>query len=76
MELAHQRRWATRAGVRRNLFADIEAYYYRQRIHLALSWLKPDQATAGGCSSSLPRPGPDGRPPVPCGSRRARFPGR
>ena len=31
-------------GMRRNLFAYIEGYYNRQRIHSALGYLTPEQA--------------------------------
>jgi len=37
VELVHRRRWATQDEARRDLFADIEGYYNRQRIHLAIS---------------------------------------
>lgn len=43
-EFVHQRRWATRDEARRDLFAYIEGYYNRQRIHSALGYLTPDQA--------------------------------
>jgi putative transposase len=36
VELAHQRQWTTREEARRDLFAYIEAYYNRWRIHSAL----------------------------------------
>ncbi|SFF29510.1 Integrase core domain-containing protein [Methylobacterium sp. 13MFTsu3.1M2] len=44
VELVHQRQWATRDEARRDLFAYIEGYYNRQRIHSALSYLTPEQA--------------------------------
>ena len=44
VELVHQRRWATRDEARRDLFAYIEGYYNRQRIHSALSYITPEQA--------------------------------
>ena len=44
VELVHQRRWATRDEARRDLFAYLEGYYNRQRIHSALGYLTPDQA--------------------------------
>lgn len=44
VELVHQRRWATRDDARRDLFADIEGSYNRQRIHSALGYLTPEQA--------------------------------
>jgi hypothetical protein len=40
----NQRRWATRDEARRDLFAYIEGYYNRQRIHSALGYLTPEQA--------------------------------
>jgi putative transposase len=44
VELVHQRRWATRDEARRDLFAYIEGYYNRQRIHSALGYITPEQA--------------------------------
>jgi transposase InsO family protein len=44
VELVHQRRWATRDEARRDLFAYIEGYYNRQRIHSALGYVTPEQA--------------------------------
>ncbi len=44
VELVHQRRWATRDEARRALFAYVEGYYNRQRIHSALGYLTPEQA--------------------------------
>ena len=44
VELAHQRRWATRDEARRDLFASIEGSYNRQRIHSALGSITPEQA--------------------------------
>jgi len=44
VELVHQRRWATRDEARRDLFAYVEGYYNRQRIHSALGYLSPEQA--------------------------------
>jgi putative transposase len=44
VELVHQRRWATREEARRDLFAYIEGYYNRRRIHSALGYLTPEQA--------------------------------
>jgi transposase InsO family protein len=48
VELAQQRRWATRDGSRhasnrRDVFAYIEGYYNRQRIHSALGYRTPEQ---------------------------------
>jgi putative transposase len=44
VELVHQRRRATGDEARRDLFAHIEGYYNRQRIHSALGDLTPRQA--------------------------------
>ena len=44
VELVHQRRRATRDEARRDLFAYIEGYYNRQRIHSALGYITPEQA--------------------------------
>ena len=44
VELAHQRRWATHEEARRDLFAYIEGYYNRRRIHSALGYRTPEQA--------------------------------
>ncbi len=44
VELVHQRRWATRDEARRDLFAYIEGYYNRQRLHSALGYITPEQA--------------------------------
>ena len=43
VELAQQRRWATRDEARRDVFAYIEGYYNRQRIHSALGYRTPEQ---------------------------------
>jgi transposase InsO family protein len=43
-ELVHQRRWATHDEARRDLFATIECYDNRQRIHPALTYIMPAQA--------------------------------
>jgi transposase InsO family protein len=44
VELVHQRHWATRDEARRDLFAYVEGYYNRQRMHSALGYLSPEQA--------------------------------
>jgi putative transposase len=44
VELVHHHRWATRDEARRDLFAYIEGYYNRQRIHSALGYITPEQA--------------------------------
>lgn len=44
VELVHQRRWPTREEARRDLFAYVEGYYNRQRIHSALGYVTPEQA--------------------------------
>lgn len=44
VELVHHRHWATREEAKRDLFAYIEGYYNRARIHSALGYLTPEQA--------------------------------
>ena len=44
VELVHQRRWATREEAHRDLFAYMEGYYNRQRLHSALGYITPEQA--------------------------------
>jgi putative transposase len=44
VELVHQRQWPTRDEARRDLFAYIEGYYNRRRIHSALGYRTPEQA--------------------------------
>jgi putative transposase len=44
VEMAHQTRWETRDVARRDLFAYIEGYYNRRRIHSALGYKTPEQA--------------------------------
>ena len=44
VELAHQREWATREAAKRDLFAYIDGYYNRLRIHSALGYKTPEQA--------------------------------
>ncbi len=44
VELVHQRRWATHDDARRDLFAYVEGYYNRARIHSAIGYLTPEQA--------------------------------
>lgn len=43
-ELVHHTRYATREVAKRDLFAYIEGYYNRQRLHSALGYLTPEQA--------------------------------
>ena len=43
-ELVHQRDYPDRDAARRDLFAYIEAYYNRRRIHSALGYITPEQA--------------------------------
>ena len=43
-ELVHQRDYPDRDTARRDLFAYIEAYYNRRRIHSALGYITPEQA--------------------------------
>lgn len=43
-ELVHHRRYATRDDAKRDLFAYIEGYYNRQRLHSAIGYITPEQA--------------------------------
>ncbi len=43
VEVLHWR-WTTREQARRDLFAYIEGYYNRRRIHSALGYMTPKQA--------------------------------
>ena len=43
-ELVHQREYPDRDAARRDLFAYIEAYYNRRRIHSAIGYITPEQA--------------------------------
>jgi transposase InsO family protein len=43
-ELVHQVRYPTRDAARHDLFAYIEGYYNRQRLHSALGYITPEQA--------------------------------
>ena len=43
-ELVHHTAYATREAAKRDLFAYIEGYYNRQRLHSALGYLTPEQA--------------------------------
>ena len=43
-ELVHHQRYPTREAAKRDLFAYIEGYYNRQRLHSALGYLTPEQA--------------------------------
>ena len=45
-ELVHQREYPECDAARRDLFASIEAYYNRQRIHSAIGYITPEQAEA------------------------------
>src|SRR5712671_1068242 len=45
-ELVHQREYPDRDTARRDLFAYIEGYYNRQRIHSAIGYITPEQAEA------------------------------
>ncbi len=44
VELVHRVRFETREQARRELFAYIEGYYNRQRIHSAIGYITPEQA--------------------------------
>jgi transposase InsO family protein len=43
-ELVHQTPYPTREAAKRDLFAYIEGYYNRQRLHSALGYITPEQA--------------------------------
>jgi putative transposase len=43
-ELVHEARYSTRDAARHDLFAYIEGYYNRQRLHSALGYITPDEA--------------------------------
>jgi transposase InsO family protein len=43
-ELVHRREYLDRDAARHDLFAYIEGYYNRQRIHSAIGYITPDQA--------------------------------
>uniref|UniRef100_UPI003F4A2076 IS3 family transposase n=2 Tax=unclassified Azospirillum TaxID=2630922 RepID=UPI003F4A2076 len=43
-ELVHHQRYPTRDAAKRDLFAYIEGYYNRQRLHSALGYITPEQA--------------------------------
>lgn len=43
-ELVHHQRYPTREAAKRDLFAYIEGYYNRQRLHSALGYRTPEQA--------------------------------
>jgi putative transposase len=43
-ELVHEARYPTRDAARQDLFAYIEGYYNRQRLHSALGYITPEQA--------------------------------
>ena len=43
-ELVDHRRYATREDAKRDLFAYIEGYYNRQRLHSAIGYITPEQA--------------------------------
>jgi putative transposase len=45
-ELVHHREYPDRDGARRDLFAYIEGYYNRRRIHSAIGYITPQQAEA------------------------------
>ena len=43
-ELVHHRTYTTRDEAKRDLFAYVEGFYNRQRLHSALDYHTPDQA--------------------------------
>jgi hypothetical protein len=49
-ELVHEARYSTRDAARRNLFAYIEGYYNRQRLH-STGYITPEQAE---CRAACP----------------------
>lgn len=44
VELVHQRKWATREEAKRDLFAYLEGYYNRARLHSSIGYITPEQA--------------------------------
>ena len=44
IELVHHSNYLTREEAKRDLFAYIEGYYNRQRLHSALGYITPEQA--------------------------------
>ena len=44
VELVHRERFASREEAKRELFADLEGYYNRQRLHSALGYRMPEHA--------------------------------
>jgi putative transposase len=45
-ELVHQREYPDRDAARRDLFAYVEGYYNRRRLHSAIGYITPEQAEA------------------------------
>ena len=45
-ELVHHREYTDRETARRDLFAYLEGYYNRRRIHSAIGYITPQQAEA------------------------------
>jgi putative transposase len=43
-ELVHEACYSTRDAARQDLFAYIEGYYNRQRLHSAVGYITPEQA--------------------------------
>ena len=43
-EIVYHQRYPTREAAKRDLFAYIEGYYNRQRLHSALGYRTPEQA--------------------------------
>src|SRR5947208_12058483 len=56
-ELVHHRDYPDRDTARRDLFAYIEGYYNRRRIHSAIGYITPQQAEAKSAQPSVHFPG-------------------
>ena len=56
-ELVHHREYPDRDTARRDLFAYIEGYYNRRRIHSAIGYITPQQAEAKSAQPSVHFPG-------------------
>src|SRR5262249_24008977 len=63
-ELVHHRQYPDRDRARRDLFAYIEGYYNRARIHSAIGYIPPQQAEAKAANPASTFPG-EGQPFAP-----------